>query len=196
MKIRDGDMPKTYLHKKLAEKWMGGPLTSFNTFDMEQGQILEQEAIPWLEFEKGIELIRVGLITTDDGRFGCSPDGLIKDVSGIEIKCPAVHTHIKYLLNGKLPEEYAPQVHGAMYVTGLSHWYFLSYHRRLPKLLLRVERDEQVIATLDLALTEFHDALEIGMQKLTELNGGPPRRNPYVFQPKTEQPKFHSEMPT
>jgi Na+/alanine symporter len=30
-KVKTGDGPKTYLAKKLAEWWLGGPLASFNT---------------------------------------------------------------------------------------------------------------------------------------------------------------------
>jgi len=176
-KIRKGEMPKSYLAKKLAEAWQGGPLLGFNTFDAEQGQMLEGRAIPWYELEFGVEIERVGLITTDDGRIGCSPDGLLPG-SGIEVKCPQPQTHVGYLLNGALPKDYAPQVHGAMFVTGYTSWMFLSYRPHFPKLVLHVERDEAIQKVLAEALAEFLERFDAGMKRLMEINGGPPVRRP------------------
>jgi hypothetical protein len=180
-KIRTGEMRKSYLAKKLAEAWLGGPLPQFNSFDMDQGNILEEEAIPWYELEFGTTIERVGLLTTDDGRIGCSPDGLLKD-GGIEIKCPLVQTHIGYLLAGELPKQYAAQVHGSMFVSGLPRWTFISYHRKLPALHLIIERDSAIDSAIQKALAEFLADFDASMKQLEELNGGPPRR-PAPMQP-------------
>jgi len=182
-KIRTGEMPKSYLAKKLAEAWLGGPLPAFNSFDMDQGNILEEEAIPWYELEFGATIQRVGLITTNDGRIGCSPDGLLK-YGGIEIKCPLVQTHIGYLLAGELPKQYAVQVYGSMFVSGLPRWTFVSYHRRLPALHLIIERNAAIQSAIAFALDEFLERFDRGMKRLEELNGGPPRR-PAPMRPET-----------
>jgi hypothetical protein len=176
-KIRNGQMPLTYLAKKVAERWLGGPLADFNSFDMDQGTILEQEAIPWYELEYGETIQRIPFITTDDGRVGCSPDGILAD-GGIEIKCPAVHTHVGYLLDGKLPKDYAVQVHGSMFVTGAKWWKFLAYRRRLPPLVLKIERDEAIQDVLKEALEEFCSRLDMAFARLVQMNGGPPDRRP------------------
>ena len=175
LKIRTGQMPQSYLNKKLAEAWQGGPMASLNTFDMEQGRILEAEAIPFYELEFNETVQRVGLCTTDDGRVGCSPDGLIGDDGGIEIKCPAIQTHIGYLRNGELPKEYAPQVHGSLYVTGRKWWKFLAYRRHMPPLVLTIARDDAVMKTIHQALSEFLEDFDMEFQKLCRLNGGPPK---------------------
>jgi len=188
-KVRTGDMPKSYLAKKLAEAWLGGPLLGFNMFDMDQGQILEGEAIPWYELEYGQEVQRVGLVTTDDGRVGCSPDGLLKG-SGLEIKCPRPETHTGYLLKGVLPKDYAAQVHGGMYVTGFHSWTFLSYRRRFPPLLLTIERDDEIQKAIGEALASFLEAFDAGWQKLCEINGGPPVRRPVQIVMPGEKPAF------
>lgn len=182
--IRKGEMPRTYLAKKLAEAWQGGPLLGYNVFDMDQGKILEEEAIPWFELEFDTRIRRVGLITTDDERIGCSPDGLLikndMNSSGIEIKCPRPETHVGYLLKRVLPKDYAAQVHGAMFVTGFDSWTFLSYRRHFPPLLVTVKRDEKIIGSLERALEDFLEAFDHGMKKLIEINGGPPTRRPAV----------------
>jgi len=183
--IRKGQMPVTYLARKLGEWWLGGPLMGFSTLDMEFGQILEEQAIPFYELEYGVEIQRVAFITTDDGRIGCSPDGLIGDGSGIEIKCPEPHTHVQYLLDGDVPSKYLAQVHGAMYVTGRPTWQFMSYRRRFPHVLVHVERDDEIQQKIDEALLLFLARFERGQQRLIELNGGPPTR-PAITAPQAE----------
>ena len=101
---RKGLGVETYLCQKLAERWIG-PLPSFNTLDMEWGQLLEEQARPWLAFHLDKEIKEVAFITTDDGKIGCSPDGLI-DETGVEIKCPNPAHHVKYLMAGKVPDDY------------------------------------------------------------------------------------------
>jgi hypothetical protein len=186
-KARSGETPKTYMAKKLSEVWLGGPIASLNTFDMEQGHILEQEAIPFYELETGEVVQRVGFITNDEGSVGCSPDGLLGEHSGIEIKCPAIHTHVGYLLNGTLPKDYAAQVHGAMFVTGRPQWKFLSYRRNLPPLLLTIERDETIQSRIREALTDFIVNFNDAMKRLLEINGGPPKRRKPQFVPVTQK---------
>lgn len=196
-KARTGEMPRSYLARKLAEKWLGSPLAGFQSVDMDIGTILESEAIPFYELETGQTVQRVGLITNDAGTIGCSPDGLLNDDSGIEIKCPRPETHVKYLLNGTLPKEYAPQVYGAMLVTGRPRWVFMSYCRRFPAFILTVERDEEIIRTLDESIGDFVADVELAYMRLCELNDGPPRLfSQYVPKPKPEYVPTTDDIPT
>lgn len=180
LEVRKGEMPKTYVAKKLAEWWTGGPLAEFNSFDMEQGSILENEAIPFIALERGIKIERVGFVTTDDGATGCSPDGIAEDEwgekEGWEMKCPRIETHVRYLLTGTVPKEYLPQIHASLFVTGWQRWHFVSYRRRLPALILKVERDDEAQTNIEEALESFWHHFEEGKKRLCELNGGPPKR--------------------
>lgn len=184
-KARDGEMPKTYLARKLAEKWLG-PLPGFNTLDMEFGKILEEEAKPFYALAFSEDIQSVAFITNDEGTIGCSPDGLISDEGGIEIKCPEPTNHIKYLLAGKLPDDYAAQVHGSMYVTGRKWWRFMSYRRNLPPFVITIFRDEEIQAKIGEAVTAFMDTLDLAMKRLVEMNGGPPRQRISMPQPQPE----------
>lgn len=171
--IRKGQMPATYLAKKVAESWLGGPLADFTSWDMEQGQILQQEAADWYSLEYGKDIRSIGFITTDDGRVGCSPDGLLGDDSGIEIKCPESWTHVNYLLGGGVPKEYLAQCHGSMLVTGFPRWTFVSYRRHFPKLVATVERDEKIQAVIAEAIAAFLQRFDTAMAKIEDANGGP-----------------------
>lgn len=111
--------------------------------DMEHGMILEAEArcAFELDYANGREVREVGFAISDCGRFGGSPDALVGDDSGVEIKCPKAATHIGYIRAGVLPREYKCQVHGYMIVTGRKSWHFFSYCRNIPAFHLVVERD-------------------------------------------------------
>ncbi|MBK1884831.1 YqaJ viral recombinase family protein, partial [Luteolibacter pohnpeiensis] len=116
----------------------------------DRGNELEPRAREYFCQLTGLVVEQVGFITREDGIVGCSPDGLIVHedsyVAGLEIKAPAPKTHLEYLLNGTLPDEYKQQVHGSMAVTGLDTWHFFSYceevsGKPLRPLHLEVKRD-------------------------------------------------------
>lgn len=177
-KIKDGAGLKTYLYKKVAEAWLGGPLAELNIWDMEQGHILEEFARPAFALETGLDVSTVGFITTDDERAGCSPDGLIGSTAGVEIKCPHVDTHIGYVLDGVLPKDYVLQVQGSLWVTKFPKWYFYSFCRRMPPLILEIEPDPEIQKSIGIAVAEFLERFDEALDKLTKLNGGirPPAR--------------------
>jgi hypothetical protein len=143
--------------------------------------MLEEEALPWLELELETAIDRVGFVTRDDGRVGCSPDGLVRNHFGVEIKCPQPTQHVKNLLNGAVPGEYLAQIYGGMYVTGLEEWKFLSYRRGFPKLLVTVKRDEEIMDRIHEALFNFLAEFDRAMKCIIDMNGGPPKR--HVHQP-------------
>lgn len=171
--IKKGKGPESFLAKKVAEAWQKGPMPGFGSFQMEQGTILENEAIPGYSALYDVKVERVGFVTTNDRRVGCSPDGLIGNDGGIEIKCPEAHTHTKYLLAGEVPDDYVHQVHGCMYVTDRHWWDFFSYRRGFPDFIIRVQRDEEIMATLDEALSEFLIKFDKAMKRMEDINGGP-----------------------
>lgn len=175
-KIKTGDAVDSYLAAKTAEFWQSGPLPSKPVWDMEQGAILEAEARDWFSFTYDTGITKVGFITTDDGNVGCSPDGLLPNDCGIEIKCPLAQTHTGYLLDGILPEKYEHQIHASMFVTGFNHWKFFSHRRGFPGFVLTVARDEKKIAVIAEALALFREKFEVAMRRMEEINGGPRRR--------------------
>ena len=170
--IRKGKTPETYLAQKVAERWEHGPLIGFSSFATEAGHIVEGEARSWYEFEFGETVQTVGLVTTDDGLVGCSPDGLIGDDGGIEIKSPQSVSHVKYLQAGVVPEDYIVQLYGALYVSGRKWWNFLSYRRGYPPLLLQVYRDDAIMKAIDSSLRDFRKKMEELYAHLVKLNGG------------------------
>jgi len=178
---RKGETPHTYLCKKVAEAYRGKPLPDdqFYSHDTEQGQMLEDEARRCFVFTFDHDKIsHPGFCEHDGGRFGCSPDALLGDDGGLEIKCPKAKTHVKYLINGELPDDYAAQVHGCMFVTGRPKWTFLSYHRSFPPFVIEVMREERIIESITLALSTFEKAFDEAFDKLNS-QADEPKRNPF-----------------
>lgn len=177
--LRKGAMVKSYVARKVAELW-SGPLPGFNSIDMDFGKFREEEAIPAFEFKTGLKVDRVAFITDDSEKIGCSPDGLIGEDSGIEVKCPTAEVHTKYLLQGEVPNDYIQQVHGSMFVTGRKTWQFLSYRRHFPMLILEVQRDEQIQEAISVGVSALLRMVDASMAHLTKLNGGPPRKRSII----------------
>ncbi len=189
--LRKGEMPKTLVYKKVAEVIQNRPVIDLSTssFMMEQGMILESEARPWFELEYEKKIRQVGFITSDDGRVGCSPDGIIMpdntgspksdlarlaagDTSGcvgLEIKSPAAHTHVKYLVNGVLPKEHVAQVYGSMFVTGFKKWIFVSYRRGFPALVLELHWGKVKEQAIREAVDAFHRDFDYAMRRISNI---------------------------
>ena len=147
-----------YAHTLIGEKLSTEyPLTTMNpaTAAMERGTAMESAARNWYCVYHGVEVREVGFCLSGCGRFGCSPDGLVGDDGGVEIKCPLPHTQVGWLLSGELPSDYRAQVHGSLIVTGRQWWDFISYCPGLPELVIRVEADEYT-EKLREALEGFH----------------------------------------
>jgi len=159
---------RTYLHELVAERLMGCPLVKVTTAMMDRGHEMEPEAVAYYEFQNDVGAVQVGFITTDDGRIGASPDRLIGEDGLLEIKCPAPHTHIGYLLWDEAAKEYMPQLQGQLLVTGRAWVDICSYHPGLPTAVKRVVRDETYITLLQAALDAFCAALDSAMELLAE----------------------------
>lgn len=135
-----------YLNKLAGEVLTGEPMASYVNADMERGSAMEDEARNLYAFTKGVEPQQVGFIR--DGDAGCSPDSLIGEDGGLEIKSAAPHVQIARILDDELPSEHKAQVFGNLWITKRKYWDFVSYCPRLPIFIKRVHRDEDYIAKI------------------------------------------------
>jgi hypothetical protein len=143
------------------------PRPSFTNAEMRHGTEAEPESRHWYEMETDTTVQQVGFCTTDDGRFGCSPDGLIGDDGVLELKNPSPGTHVAYLMDGGLPAEYRAQCHGHLIVTGRAWCDFLSYCPGLPPFLVRVYPDDYTTALRD-ALDVFWRRLQTAKELISK----------------------------
>jgi len=149
-----------YLYKLVGEKIINTPSESYTNDIMQRGKDLESEARLAYEFITGNEVKQVGFCISDDGKYGCSPDGLIGDDGLLEIKCPSLAVHVEYLLKNTLPSDYFQQVQGQLLVTGRKWVDFMSYYPGIRPLITRVYPDKAFLSLFARELGLLCDELE------------------------------------
>ncbi len=142
-----------------GSKFTGNAATRF-------GNKYEPEAAFVFSSVTGLSVEDGGFFVSDEnGLIGASPDGLIGDNAGIEIKCPYnPENHQKTLISNKVPDIYYPQVQGTLHITGRDIWYFVSYDPREEDIdrkivIIEVHRDEDYISDLFRRLDTFIEFL-------------------------------------
>ena len=147
-----------YLYELAAERITGVPAKRSNP--MYWGRDHEDEARASYAFLTNLPVIKIGLIPhpTIEGAHA-SPDSLVGDDGGLELKCPTSATHLRTLLSRQVPEDHLPQVHWSLACSGRAWWDFVSYDPRFPDPLQffqkRVMRDEGVVATMEAEARTF-----------------------------------------
>lgn len=174
-KGKDGGESKTrtaYVVKCVCERLTGEIVEGFRDAGMDRGIDVEPFGLMAYEATTGRLIQPAGFIPHPEiERCGGSPDGLVGDDGGIELKCPdKTHVHLDTLLRARMPPEYRPQVQGYMMVTGRSWWDFVSYDPRLPSHLElyveRIQRDEEYIAKLRTEVIRFINECDEMIERL------------------------------
>lgn len=154
----EGKMRARYLRDLAAEIIRGYPEPeSYSNAHMDRGHAMEAEARALYSLTYG-PVQRVGFMR--NGRAGCSPDSLVGDKGGLEIKTALGHIQVERLMRGTLPSEHVAQVQGNLWISEREFWDFMSYSPDMRPLIIRVERDEAYISQLAKAVDAFNDELD------------------------------------
>lgn len=146
--LKPSAQQKDVIYQAVGELLTGEVEPTFQSYAMERGALLEDEALDFINFTTEYNFKKVGMLDSGLG-FSVSPDGFdLENKIGLEIKSPLSKSHVKYLVDGVLPKEYLLQVHGSMLVSGFDKWMFVSYYPGLKALILEVKRDEKIIKPL------------------------------------------------
>jgi predicted phage-related endonuclease len=165
----EGKTRRTYMLKLAGEIITGQPMESYSNAHTERGHALEEEARDLYAFQSGADLQRVGFIK--NGRSGCSPDSLIGEDGGLEIKTKLPHLLIETILADKFPPEHKAQVQGTLWVTGRKWWDLAVYWPGIPLFVKRVERDDGYIANLAGAVVAFNEELDQVVKTIRSYGG-------------------------
>jgi putative phage-type endonuclease len=104
--------------------------TGYKSRAMKEGKEAEPMARAAYELLEDVMVEPVGFVLHPSIEFaGASPDGLVGDDGLVEIKAPEVFTHVDYLLENKIPDEYIPQCMWMLAVTGREWIDFVSYDK-------------------------------------------------------------------
>jgi hypothetical protein len=112
---------------------------------MMRGTLHEPYARDRYAEHNNVTVQEVGFVIRDEWgiRLGASPDGLVGEDGGIEIKCPRAKTHIQTILSGQVPAGNMAQVQANLLVTGREWWDFISFRAGLPMFTKRVTLDQK-----------------------------------------------------
>lgn len=153
-----------YMAELIEESIIGLQDESFKSRFMERGNQLEPLARSAYEFITGNAVTQVGGVYLDENKeVMVSPDGLIPELKkGLEIKCPKMSTHIRYLLEGGVPSEYIIQVQANLWVTGYDTWDFVSYcpeYQKQPLYIFTAHRDQAQMTAFNKLIPQFLNTL-------------------------------------
>lgn len=121
--------------REMVRRYHGAEKEFTGNIATEYGSYNEDGALTDFRLETGMTVEKVGFIEKDDWA-GCSPDGLIGDSAGLEIKCPFGKRKDEAPVLKPLLEQphYYAQVQFSLWVTGRETWYFFQWTPKAYKL--------------------------------------------------------------
>lgn len=174
-KSKTGGEAKTresYKWEIITQRMTGLVEEGYKSSAMEWGTSTEPEARIHYEASNAVFVEQVGFLRHPSIKWvGASPDGLVGEDGGLEIKCPNSTTHLQTIQAGVSPTKYYGQMQMGMWVTGRTWWDFVSYDPRVPKNLryfcVRVPRDEEYIANMEKEVIKFLEEVEKAVLNLS-----------------------------
>lgn len=163
-----------YMAQLVIERLTGVKEASFTNDAMQWGIDKEPEARAAYEAKVGELVEEVGFIHHPTILMsGASPDGLVNDDGMVEIKCPNTATMLDYILDKTVPQKYLYQMQWQMACANKGWCDFVAYDPRLPEnlrlLVIRVKRDNEMIAMLETEVKKFLTELDEKVNALKEV---------------------------
>lgn len=154
----------TYVKTIVADIFASQKEESYKSKAMERGNELEAQARSIYELSNDVDIEEVGFIEYSEF-VGCSPDGLINDDGGIEIKCINNKDYFQLLLDEEKPDvSHIWQVQMCLMLTGRKWWDLVYYNPNfkqstyITRLFPEIDRFEKLKV-----------GLSIGEEKIKEL---------------------------
>jgi len=162
-----------YLAQLLCERLTGRPTAGYTSHEMQHGIDSEPLAINAYEMHADVIVTPIGFVDHPSiAMSGASPDGLVGDDGLIEVKCPNSATHLATLKGADIDGKYMKQMQWQMACTGRKWCDFVSFDPRMPDhmqlYVRRVERDLEMIAAINSAVTTFLVELEADCQRFAK----------------------------
>lgn len=163
LKSGQGEMMNraNYRMALLSERLTGRVTENFVTNEMKCGQEQEEYGFSAYEVKNNVLVDHVGFAIHPTMDFsGASPDGLVGEDSGIEIKCLTTARHLKIWNSREVPSEYYDQIQWNMVCCEREKWDFVCFDSRLPDhlqlLVIPVLYDEKRVAKLEEEVVKMH----------------------------------------
>lgn len=144
---------ETYIIEMMAESFSSAPKEIYSNEHTARGNELEPLARWIYELENMVTVDQVSFIEYNEF-IGCSPDGLVWEEWGLEIKCQNDVKHFKMIIDGiekNLDSGYVWQVQMNLWVTKRQWWDLAFYNPNFKQSLLvtRIFPDPKKFAELE-----------------------------------------------
>jgi len=177
------DSALDYAFLKAIERISKVPLDeSHVTWQMKRGHDMEPHARIAHEVKlarrsdslAAMMVMPAGFMTTPDGKFGCSVDGMIGEHGGAEYKCLVSAKKLRKVILLQDIEDYQDQIQGCMWISGRKWWHFGLYCPALKPVglefqMVEVERDDDYIDELESDLIAFERNVTLYEEQFREL---------------------------
>jgi len=161
-------MRQSLLYKLASEIITGQVEESYSNKYMDRGHEYEPKARELYEFLTGSEVEQVALIKSGTPRVHVSPDGLVGDDGGIEIKTMLPHIFIELLDTSRIDGYHIKQCQHFLMVSGRKWIDYLAYSPEMPDpiWIKRLFRDEEMIQLIEDRLVLFLKELDELLKKI------------------------------
>lgn len=138
----------------------------FISYDMRRGLIEEQTARIIYSDNYGYAT-ECGFVTNDKWGFtlGCSPDGIVGEDGGIEVKSRLPKLQFGVIRTAKLSDEFRFQIQTTMMITERPWWDFISYAGDMNMLTLRVEPNKDIQDAISSAAYTFEEMVKLSIEE-------------------------------
>ena len=143
---------------------------------MTRGTLLEPEARRIYAAQTGQDVGEVGFarLDTDTYTLGSSPDGLVGETGGIEIKSPSAKVHVSTVLAGSIPDYNRAQVQAFLHVTGRDWCDFISYYPGESLCIIRDYPDPRWQKAIESAAEQFEETARSAVARYETVTHGLP----------------------
>lgn len=160
----------------IAERITGHVEPVYPNRSMARGSLLEPEARRIYAAQTGQDVGEVGFARLDADTYtlGSSPDGLIGEAGGIEIKSPSAKVHVSTVLSGAIPDYNRAQVQAFLHVTGREWCDFISYLPGEPLFIIRDHPDQRWQNAIVSAAEQFEETARSAVARYETATHGLP----------------------
>lgn len=163
---------ETYIFEMMSEFYSSGEKEQFTNKHTDRGIELEPLASAIYELETGNIVETVGFCEHDEFS-GCSPDGLVGEDGGVEIKSIDDKGYFRLLLDGEkgIDTGYIWQIQMNLLITGRKWWDFVAYNPNYPKtmFIFRIVPDGKKQEQLILGLAKGREMIKEIREKANNL---------------------------
>lgn len=131
---RDSDTRNTYMCELISQVCTGS-IEEISAAALDWGRQHEDSARSYYEFSNSVTMTQLPFVFKDDTfRIGGSPDGVVSEIRGSEIKCPwNSANYVKFLVSDDIKPEWKWQNQFNMWVMDADEWDFTQFDPRMKK---------------------------------------------------------------